>query len=173
MSQNLDEISMAFGRPTKYKVEFCQQLIDFIKDGHSNEAFCAVIGICEDTFYRWRREKLDFSEAYKIGNTARKGWFKEKARENLENKNFNPVLWSMQVQPYGINTRDCRVDFSLNTELSLTDQCKQVVEACSNGALSIEQMQSLLSAIKDCQQISMQDEIVNRLSAIEEKLNAR
>jgi hypothetical protein len=52
-------------RPTKYKKEFCEQLVKFMSGGNSVINFCASIGITKDTFFRWVKEKEAFSDAYK------------------------------------------------------------------------------------------------------------
>jgi hypothetical protein len=58
---------MAGGRPTKYKQEMCQQVIDAMAQGLSKEAAAAEIGICDDTFHRWVKEIPEFSDAVKEG----------------------------------------------------------------------------------------------------------
>lgn len=80
------------GRPSKYKKEYVQQLIDYfdipayekhlieketqkgniinIETERANdlkfiEGFCKEIGIHKDTFHEWRKAHKDFSDAYK------------------------------------------------------------------------------------------------------------
>lgn len=54
------------GRPTKYKPEHCQMLIDHMKTGYSFESFAAVINVNKDTIYEWSNSQPEFSEAKKI-----------------------------------------------------------------------------------------------------------
>lgn len=61
-----DNVYMATtGRPTKYKAEYCQMLIDHMETGLSFESFAAEIDVCEDTIYTWAKEIPEFSEAKK------------------------------------------------------------------------------------------------------------
>ena len=53
------------GRPTVYKPEFCQELLEHSKEGYSFEAFGGRIGVCKDTLYRWLKEYKEFSDARK------------------------------------------------------------------------------------------------------------
>lgn len=53
-------------RPTKYKPEYCQKLIDFMGQPHSYEAFAGYIGVCKQTLYTWEKEHPEFLDAKKI-----------------------------------------------------------------------------------------------------------
>lgn len=53
------------GRPSKYKPEYCQMLIDHMGSGLSYESFAAVIKVNRDTLYAWEKEYPDFSDAKK------------------------------------------------------------------------------------------------------------
>ena len=91
-SVNNKVVKNPVGRPTKYEPEMCQAMIDFFdipytvnvtktvlsKQGEPFEvtetvandlptvqAFCHKLGISEDTFFRWVKEKPEFSESYK------------------------------------------------------------------------------------------------------------
>ena len=55
------------GRPTKYKQEYCQMLIDHMSTGLSFESFAAVIKVNRDSLYEWEKVHPDFSDAKKIG----------------------------------------------------------------------------------------------------------
>lgn len=54
------------GRPSKYKPEFCQGLIEHMGQGFSFESFAAVIEVNRDTLYAWEKEYLEFSDAKSI-----------------------------------------------------------------------------------------------------------
>ena len=53
------------GRPTKYKREYCQQLIDYSKTGMSFESFALEIDIVPDTLHEWAKVHKEFSDAKK------------------------------------------------------------------------------------------------------------
>lgn len=55
------------GQPTKYRPEYCQRLIDYVRE--TNEpfyCFAAELGISEETLYEWARKHKEFSESKKI-----------------------------------------------------------------------------------------------------------
>lgn len=53
------------GRPTKYKPEYCKDLIDHMSEGLSYESFAAVISVDRDTLYEWEKVHKEFSDAKK------------------------------------------------------------------------------------------------------------
>lgn len=59
----------AVGRPSKYKKEFCEMLINHMKQGLSFESFGGVIGVAKDTLYQWVKKHKEFSDAKKIGTS--------------------------------------------------------------------------------------------------------
>lgn len=74
------------GRPTKYKPEYCQEIIDFFSVFPYNEkegkmvanqlpflsAFARDIGVCHDTLIEWTKIHEEFSESYKNAKELQK-----------------------------------------------------------------------------------------------------
>ena len=58
---------MAGGRPTIYKPEFCELLIDHMVKGYSYESFAGLIGVSKQTIYDWEKANSEFLDAKKIG----------------------------------------------------------------------------------------------------------
>ncbi len=58
------------GRPTDYKPEYCQMLIDHMAEGFSFESFAAVIKVTRSTLYEWVSAQPDFSDAKQRGFEA-------------------------------------------------------------------------------------------------------
>lgn len=56
-----------FGRPTDYKPEYCEMLIEHMASGKSFESFGAVVFAARATLYLWEKANQDFLDAKKIG----------------------------------------------------------------------------------------------------------
>ena len=58
---------MPAGRPTKYKPEYCDEIVSYVHSEKysSLEGFCAKIGICYDTCKEWVKVYPEFSAAVK------------------------------------------------------------------------------------------------------------
>ena len=55
------------GRPTLFKEEYCQKLIDHMAEGLSYESFAGLLGVGRSTLYDWEKSHPQFSDSKKIG----------------------------------------------------------------------------------------------------------
>lgn len=55
------------GRPSKYKPEHCERLIEHMKDGNSFYSFGSVVGVGATALKRWLAEHEEFRQAKEIG----------------------------------------------------------------------------------------------------------
>jgi hypothetical protein len=51
------------GRPTDYKPEYCDMLIDHMGQGYSFESFAGLVDVARSTIYEWVENQPDFSDA--------------------------------------------------------------------------------------------------------------
>ena len=61
------------GRPTKWKDEYLPIVKNMALLGLNDLEMAQVLDVKEDTFYRWKREKSEFSEALKEGKEIADG----------------------------------------------------------------------------------------------------
>jgi hypothetical protein len=59
------------GRPTEYRPEYCQAVIDLMAQGFSLTAFAASICVAKDTVYEWIKVHPQFSDAVARARAAR------------------------------------------------------------------------------------------------------
>ena len=55
------------GRPTSYKQEYCEDVVNHMSRGLSFESFAGKIRVNVDTLYEWAKVHSEFSEAKKLG----------------------------------------------------------------------------------------------------------
>lgn len=53
------------GRPSKYKPEYCDQLIEHMKEGLSYDSFAGLIRVNDDTLREWEKKHSEFAAAKK------------------------------------------------------------------------------------------------------------
>jgi transposase-like protein len=63
------------GRPSKYKEEFCELVVELGKEGKSYTAIAAEIGVVRDTLYDWMDVYPDFSYAMKRSRQEAQEWW--------------------------------------------------------------------------------------------------
>lgn len=83
------------GRPTKYKKEYCQGLIDHMSQGWGFETYAAVINVNPDTLYEWAKVHPEFSEAKKVAFVKSQMKFEQIGMAAMlgKIKNFQPSVW--------------------------------------------------------------------------------
>lgn len=87
---------MAGGRPSKYKPEYPEMLIEHMRGGRSYESFAAVVDVCDDTLREWEKVHPEFSASKRRGWMLSMAWWEERMRENLispEGIKFNTTGW--------------------------------------------------------------------------------
>lgn len=58
---------MPAGRPSKYKPEYCEKLINYMAKGMSFDTFGPEVGVWTSTLYYWVDKYPEFSDAKKEG----------------------------------------------------------------------------------------------------------
>lgn len=81
------------GRPTKYKPEYCERVIEMATEGASMAEYAAEFGIDRTTLFDWRDQHEEFSTALARAKVLEQAWFEREARMNMRNKEFNSNLW--------------------------------------------------------------------------------
>lgn len=91
---------MPGGRPTKYREEYCQKLIDHMAGGFSYESFGAVIDCAEQTYRNWEEKHPEFLEAKKVAfDKSRLFWEKigmDLAQGKLPGGNSTAWIFNMK-----------------------------------------------------------------------------
>lgn len=84
-------------RPTLYKEEYCEKLIEHMAKGLPYETFAAEIGCCRATLYNWEKEHDEFLDAKKRGrDLGYKWWISEGMRglwQDKEGPFLNNTVW--------------------------------------------------------------------------------
>lgn len=138
-----------FGRPTKYKPEYCQQLIDWMKAGNSFWTFASTIPCTIDTISRWSMEHKDFSEAKKIGRVHEQKWWDDLHRRAAATGEGNPtmIVWAQKnkfPKYYKERLGKQQSDVNIKQTLAMTGDFKSLV-----ATMTPEQVYNLIRAAED------------------------
>lgn len=71
---------MPGGRPTKYKPEFCETVVECGREGMGKLEMCAELDICFETFQNWQQKHTEFSEAVKKALQLSQAWWEKAGR---------------------------------------------------------------------------------------------
>ena len=87
-----------FGRPSVYRDEFCERIIELGKLGYSQAQMAAALGVAKQTITDWAKSRSDFSDALTLARTFSQSWWEGKAQTGLEDRNFNAGIWDKSVK---------------------------------------------------------------------------
>ena len=68
-------------RPTKYKREYCENVIALMREGDSIAVVASHLGIAKSTLYEWMKVHEEFSDAIKEGVYLSQAWWETEARK--------------------------------------------------------------------------------------------
>jgi hypothetical protein len=133
MSQ--DSKPKKMGRPSSYKPEYCQMLIDHMASGLSFESFGATIGHYRDITFEWAKKYPDFADAKKRGYDASYlFWDKTGLKGVWGGKEFNAAVycfnmknrfgWRDQVNVSGDNEKPISISLSYDPKAKLNTEPK-------------------------------------------------
>lgn len=97
---------MPAGRPTKYKKEYCDLLVEDMARGYSYEAFAGLIKVHVDTLYEWEKIHPEFSDAKKAavaqGRRTWEGWGMDglwtMTSKEEGSRSMNATLWIFNMK---------------------------------------------------------------------------
>lgn len=69
------------GRPTKYKKEYCEQVIEYMRKGKSLTSFAAFIGTHRQVVYGWMNRHPAFKDACKVAQELSQEWWEDFAMQ--------------------------------------------------------------------------------------------
>lgn len=79
------------GRPTDYKPEYCEKLIEHMTEGLSFEAFGGVVGVCKQTLYSWTDKYPAFLDAKQRATSLARLWWEKTGIAGLWNESSSEI----------------------------------------------------------------------------------
>ena len=81
------------GRPSGYRPEFCELVLELGKQGKSFTQMAVATGYTKASLYGWRDQYPEFATALARAVELSQQWWEEKAQAGLGDRNFNAALW--------------------------------------------------------------------------------
>ena len=89
---------MPGGRPSLYKPEYCEQVIEHGKQGLSEVEIACAMDITRTTMRSWADQHPEFSSALTRAKEFEQAWFEKVGREALFADKFNAPVWKKSVE---------------------------------------------------------------------------
>lgn len=84
-------------RPSTYKEEYCDVVIEVGKGGGSVAEMALACDCVKSSLYEWAKKHEDFSNAFMRAKVHAQVWWEKKGTENLCNKEFNNPTWAKSI----------------------------------------------------------------------------
>ena len=81
------------GRPSMYKPEYCDEVIEMAKKGVGLAGYASRFGVAKSALYGWANIHPEFMNALVRAKTEEQEWWENKGREGMLIKGFNAVVW--------------------------------------------------------------------------------
>lgn len=88
---------MAGGRPTDYRPEHCEAVIELGRQGKSKAQIAAALDVCRNTLDNWAATHAEFLSALTRARDLSLAWWEDKAQAGIESSGFNASLWSRSM----------------------------------------------------------------------------
>lgn len=132
------------GRPTKYRDEYPEMLIEHMREGKSFWTFAAKAMVTWETLSEWCRVHPEFSEAKRLGRTLEMEWW-----DNLHRRcaatgegNMTGIVWA-QKNKFPAHYKERAPSGKQQIQLNASMDVKQLV-----ANMQPEQISQLVAAIE-------------------------
>jgi transposase len=115
------------GRPSLYKPEYCDRVIEFGREGMSVVEMAAELGVARSTLEEaWPAAHEEFSEAFARARELSQAWWERQGRVGLTAERFNAQVYSRSMAArFPKDWRESKnVDTNVNVQVEEKKQAK-------------------------------------------------
>jgi hypothetical protein len=89
----------AGGRPTTYKLEYCEKAKELGREGAGRYKMAAELGCAYSTMQEWEKEHPEFKAAMEEAGDLSHAWWEEQGRKGIwAGTQFNASAYALQVK---------------------------------------------------------------------------
>lgn len=94
---NKNAVGNEGGRPSKYKPEYCERVIELGKEGKSLTQIAVALDVSKATIIYWSDNYIEFSTALTRAKECEQAWWEAKGMDGLTADRFNSAVWSKSM----------------------------------------------------------------------------
>lgn len=86
------------GRPSSYRPEYCERIVELMKEGRSLEGCASLLGVHPDSLYEWQKVHTEFSEAIRAGRAAATTFWEDRLIDVAKGAtgNAQAIQWALR-----------------------------------------------------------------------------
>jgi len=85
------------GRPSKYKPEFCERVVQMGSEGKGVAEWASAFGVAKSSIYEWKAAHEEFSDACSRAETECQAWWESAGRVGMVSDKFNGTVWQKNM----------------------------------------------------------------------------
>ena len=85
------------GRPSEYRPEFCELVLELGKQGKSFTQMAVATGYAKASLHGWRDQYPQFATALTRALEMSQCWWEEQGQKGIASRDFNAALWHKNV----------------------------------------------------------------------------
>ncbi len=89
---------MPAGRPTEYREEYCEAVVELGKEGKSPAQMAASFDVSRQTIDNWAAAHPEFLEALSRAKAHAQAWWETKGVDGMTADKFNALVWKTSMQ---------------------------------------------------------------------------
>lgn len=123
-----------FGRPTLYRPEYCEVVIEAGKEGKSRVEIADDLDVDRTTIDNWAKAHPDFFRALARAKDAEQAWWERQGRTNITAQHFQSSMWSRSMAARFPDDWREKQDMNLNGTLQVTEIKRTIVDPRDSDA---------------------------------------
>jgi hypothetical protein len=88
---------MPAGRPTSFRPEYCDRVIELGREGKSHAQIAASLDVARQTLHNWASAHPEFLDAITHARDLSQAWWEDAGQSGLTTPGFNASLWAKSV----------------------------------------------------------------------------
>ena len=89
---------MPAGRPTDYRPEYCERVVEMGKEGRSMCQMASRLDVARATLIEWGEVHTEFSTALQRARSDAQDWWESRGQEALGADKFQSSVWKTSMQ---------------------------------------------------------------------------
>jgi orotate phosphoribosyltransferase-like protein len=85
------------GRPTDYRSEFCDRVVEWGRQGKSRGWMASQLDVSHQTILTWESKHADFLEAMERAQAHAQAHWEDLGHDNIKLRDFNSSVWSRSM----------------------------------------------------------------------------
>lgn len=129
-----DEVKRPPWRPTDYKPEYCEMVIEWGMQGKSRAWICAELGVVRNTLKNWEAAHPDFLIAMERAKLAEQRWWEDAGQAGMVAPGFGATVWSRSMAARFPDEWREKSEVDMNARVQVSEVKRTIVDPGNSDA---------------------------------------